>query len=146
MKIYISYFAQMRNFPKNLIALSTAIYNPRWLPLGRDQLGHIWLDIPPLKPGYECNGLCHGPECEFKQPDKCEFLQAYRRQLDKLNINEIVDKLKELKEDIEIAEGLENVEFVLLVYEVPENLCSERVVLKQWFKDNEIELEEWSKK
>lgn len=144
MKIYISYFAQMRNFPKNLVSLSTAAYNPRWLPLGRDKQGHIWLDIPPLKPGYECNGLCNG-SCEPKHPQDCNFLKVYRHQLDKLDLHEIVEKLKSLKEDIEVAEGLENVDFVLLVYETPESLCSERVILKQWFKDNGIELEEWKK-
>lgn len=144
MKIYTSYFAQMRNFPKNLVSLSTAVWNPKWLPLGRDKQGHIWLDIPPLKPGRSCNGLCNGT-CEPKHPQNCAFLQEYRKQLDKLDISEIIAQLAQLKEDIEIAEGLENIEFVILVYETPSNPCSERRVLQQWFKDNGLELKEWSK-
>ena len=43
MKIYISYFAQIRNFPPNLVGLSTAIWNPKWLQKGRSQNGIIWL-------------------------------------------------------------------------------------------------------
>lgn len=144
MKIYISYFAQMRNFPKNLVSLSTATYNPKWLPLGHDKQGHIWLDIPPLKPGYSCNGLCDG-KCEPKHPQDCAFLQEYRKQLDKLDIHEIIDKLTQLKIDIETVEGLDDVKFAILVYETPENCCSERIILKQWFEDNGLELEEWHK-
>lgn len=34
MKLYTSYFAQLRNFPRNLVGLSTAVWNPKWLQSG----------------------------------------------------------------------------------------------------------------
>ena len=144
MKIYTSYFAQMRNFPKNLVSLSTAVWNPKWLPLGRDKQGHIWLDIPPLKPGYNCNGLCNG-KCNPKHPQDCAFLQEYRKQLNGVDIHTILNELQVLKNDIEVAESLENVEFVLLFFETPDNPCSERQAVIEWLKENNIETEEWKK-
>ena len=75
MKLYTSYFAQLRNFPPNLVGLSTAVWNPKWLQSGRDKNGAIWLDIPPLKPGVACEGLCEG-KCLPKHPNNCQFLSS----------------------------------------------------------------------
>lgn len=125
MKIYISYFAQIRNFPPNLIGLSTAVWNPKWLREGRSQNGIIWLDIPPLKPDASCEGLCNN-KCKPKPPYDCAFLCAYKRQLNVINFNEIITKLKYLREKICTSEGFQDVDFALLVYEKYDNPCSER--------------------
>ena len=116
MKIYTSYFAQLRNFPSNLVGLSTAYWNPKWLQPGRDKNGAIWLDIPPFKPGENCDGLCYG-KCVPKHPQDCAFLKEYRKQLDKLDFNFIISKLKDLGERIAVAEHLPSVDFAFLVYE-----------------------------
>ena len=134
----------MRNFPLNMIAFSTAIYNPRWLIRGRSQNGIIWLDIPPLKPSPLCAGLCNG-KCVDKHPESCAFLRAYRAQLDSLNFNEIIQKIKSIARKVQEGEGFEDVDIAILVYEKFDNPCSERIPIQQWFKDNGMKIEEWHK-
>lgn len=144
MKIYTSYFAQMRNFPPNMICFSTAHWEPRYITPGRSQNGIIWMGIPPLKPGPECDGLCNG-KCAVKQPKTCDFLRTYRAQLDKLNFREIVGKIESIARKIQKEEGLKDVNAALLFYEKFDNPCSERIPIQQWFKDNRMEIEEWHK-
>ena len=144
MKIYTSYWAMLRHFPKNLIGLSTCRYNPKWLNPNRDKKGAIWLDIPPLKPGRECDGLCNG-KCAPKHPNNCDFLKMYRKQLDKIDFKMFIEHLETLAKTIRLGENLEEVDFAFLVYERWDNPCSERVVIQQWFKDNGMEIEEWKK-
>lgn len=142
MKIYISYFAQLRNFPANLVGLSTAVWNPKWLQPGRDKNGAIWLDCPPLKPGKNCEGLCNG-KCSPKRPDACAFLHEYKKQLDTIDFNMFMKHLQTLGEAIRLGEQFNDVDFALLVYEKYDNQCSERWPLIQWFKEHGIELKEW---
>ena len=144
MKFYTSYFAQLRNFPPNLVGLSTAIWNPKWLQLGRDKCGAIWLDCPPLKPGAACEGLCKG-KCVPKHPDNCQFLQVYRRQLNQINFKDFIAHLELLADTIKMGEQLKDIDFAFLVYETPTNNCSERWPIQQWFRDNGVEIEEWKK-
>ena len=143
-KIYISYYAQIRNFPKNLIGLSTVKYPPKWRPLGQDKRGVWVIDCPILKPGKECEGLCNG-QCEPKHPDDCNFLKVYFEQLMKLDFNDFMERLKFLRDKICTGENLSDVNFALLVFETPTNPCSERKPLHLWLKYNGIEVEEWHK-
>lgn len=144
MKIYISYFAQLRNFPKNLVGLSTAVWNPKWLQKNRDKNGAIWLDIPPLKPGHACDGLCAG-KCIPKHPEDCLFLNTYYKQLQQIDFKSFYKHLISLAKKIQEGENLEEVNFALLVYEAEKNPCSERAMLKKWFNENGYVLEEWHK-
>lgn len=144
MKIYTSYFAQIRNFPSNLVGLSTTVFNPKWLRPKKSQNGILWLDIPPLKPGHSCMGLCSG-HCNPKHPQDCEFLKQYRIQLNNINFNDFLTKLNKLKNKIEQNEKINNIDFAFLVYETPTNPCSERVVIQQWLRENGIEVKEWTK-
>ena len=142
MKIYTSYFAQLRKFPPNLVGLSTAVWNPKWRPMGKDKRGVICVDCPPFKPGRECEGLCEG-KCNPKHPEDCAFLKAYKAQLDKLNLTKIQDSLGKLAVQIALDEGFTDVNFAFLVYETPANPCSERGPIQQWFKEHQIKCEEW---
>jgi len=54
-------------------------------------------------------------------------------------------QLLELRDKIRAGEHLDDVDFALLVYETPQNPCSERVVIQQWFKDHGMEIKEWLK-
>lgn len=144
MKLYTSYFAQLRNFPPNLVGLSTAVWNPKWLQPGRDKNGAIWLDIPPLKPGAACEGLCNG-NCAPKHPKDCDFLKTYRAQLNKIDFKQFISHLQLLADTIKMGEKLEDVDFAFLVYEKYTNPCSERWPIQQWFQDNGIEIKEWKK-
>ena len=142
MKIYTSYFAQLRKFPPNLVGLSTAVWNPKWRPMGKDKRGVICVDCPPFKPGHECEGLCNG-KCEPKHPEDCAFLKAYKAQLDKLNITRIQNSLGKLAKQISYDEGLQDIDFAFLVYETPSNPCSERIAIQQWFREHGMPIEEW---
>jgi hypothetical protein len=142
MKLYTSYFAQLRKFPPNLVGLSTAVWNPKWRPMGKDKRGVICVDCPPFKPGHECEGLCNG-KCEPKHPEDCAFLKAYKAQLDKLNITRIQNSLGKLAKQISYDEGLQDIDFAFLVYETPSNPCSERVAIQQWFHEHGMPIEEW---
>lgn len=142
MKLYTSYFAQLRKFPPNLVGLSTAHWNPKWRPMGKDKRGVICVDCPPFKPGAECDGLCNG-KCEPKHPEDCAFLKAYKAQLDKLNLIRIQNNLGRLATEIAQNEGFKDIDFAFLVYETPTNPCSERVAIQQYFKEHGINIEEW---
>lgn len=143
MKIYTSYFAQLRKFPPNLVGLSTAVWNPKWRPMGKDARGVICVDCPPFKPGHSCSGLCNG-KCDPKHPSDCEFLKTYKTQLDKINIRSIQESLGKLATQIARDEGLQDIDFAFLVYETPTNPCSERVAIQQYFKERGIKCEEWN--
>ena len=142
MKIYTSYFAQLRKFPPNLIGLSTAVWNPKWRPMGKDKRGVICVDCPPFKPGSECDGLCNG-KCNPKHPSNCAFLKAYKAQLDKLSLIKIQESLGKLATQIAQDEGFQDIDFAFLVYETPENPCSERIAIQKWFQEHGIKCEEW---
>jgi hypothetical protein len=142
MKLYTSYFAQLRKFPPNLIGLSTAVWNPKWRPMGKDKRGVICIDCPPFKPGQSCEGLCTG-SCNPKHPQDCAFLKAYKEQLDNLNIISIQESLGKLGTRIAQDEGFTDVDFAFLVFETPTNPCSERVAIQQYFKEHGINVQEW---
>ena len=142
MKLYTSYFAQLRKFPPNLIGLSTAVWNPKWRPMGKDKRGVICVDCPPFKPGRECEGLCAGA-CNPKHPQDCAFLKTYKAQLDKINLSSLQEKLGKLGKQIADDEGFTDVDFAFLVFETPTNPCSERVAIQQYFREHGISVEEW---
>ena len=142
MKLYTSYFYQVRNFPKELVGLSTAIWNPKYLHFGeRDSRGVLCIDCPPFKPGKQCQGLCHG-DCRIPQPQTCSFLNTYYLQLKHLDFEWIMKKLCALNEKIKKEDNIDS-DFAFLVYETPNNLCSERFPIQKYFKDNGVEIEEW---
>ena len=120
MNIYTSYWAQVRNFPKNLVGLNTTVWPPKWRPLGQDKRG-IWvLDCPPLKPGKECEGLCNG-KCDPKHPNDCAFLDIYHEQLMKINMDDFSEHLTNLYYKITEGENLDTIDFALIVFETPTN-------------------------
>lgn len=144
MKFYTSYWAQVRNFPTNLIGLNTTIWPPKWRPLGQDKRG-IWvIDCPPLKPGRECENLCRG-NCAPKHPKNCAFLQTYSNQLTNIDFASFITKLQTLHDKICNNEQLASVDFAFIVFEAPSNPCSERVAIQNWFRANNIEISEWKK-
>lgn len=144
MKIYTSYWAMVRNFPKNLIGLNTTIWPPKWRPLGQDKNGVWVLDCPPLKPGKECEGLCNG-KCEPKLPNHCVFLEIYYLQLNKINFTDFMNSITNLHDKICNGEHMDDIDFAFIVFETPNNKCSERGPLQRWFKDHGLDIKEWDK-
>lgn len=136
MKIYTSYWAQVRNFPTNLVGLNTTVWPPKYRPLGTDKRGVTVINCKPLVPGRECEYLCRGT-CDPPHPQDCSFLQTYRKQLDKINFNEFYTYIGEL------SKKYNNADFAFIVFEPPTRNCSERIPIQNWFHDNGIEIEEW---
>lgn len=155
-KVYTSYFYQIRFFKPNMIPISTAVWDPKWFHPYNDRNGifkdknNVYNGIRSrlLHPGKECDGMCAGPEnCIAKygqaEPDKCDFLKTYREQLNKIDCNKLMQDLEDYAYKIKEKEGFEEEPvIVLIVYEVPSNPCSERVVLQEWFNKNGIECKE----
>jgi len=152
MKLAISYFYQIRNFKRNMIPVSTAVWDPKWYHNFQDSQ-FTFLDKRGIVNGLRCEelhgdetcqGLCFGKEnCECKDPSKCEFLKAYRQQLEKMNLNAFLERAnksaKRIQEQLKFSE--EPI-IVLIVYETPTNPCSERQVLIDYFNSHNIECKE----
>ena len=141
MKLYTSYWAQVRNFPQNLVGLNTTVWPPKWRKLGKDNNGVWVIDCPPLKPGAACEGLCNG-KCANKTAPNCKFLQVYREQLAAIDKSAFMSKLEQLKAQIEEGENLNNIDFAFIVFETPKNKCSERWAIQDWLGN---EVSEWTK-
>lgn len=142
MKLYTSYWAQVRNFPRNLVGLNTTVWPPRWRPLGQDKRG-IWvIDCPPLKPGKQCEGLCNG-KCNPKHPKDCAFLQTYKKQLNNELTPNFFIILNNLAKKIKAKEHLDDIDFAFIVFEKYDNPCSERWPIQEWFKEHNMEIQEW---
>jgi len=141
MKIYTSYFTQIRHFKPNQLPLSTAVWNPKWYRESAwiDKRGVICgTSLPELSPA-SISQCC---PCSNKTAPTCEFLERYTNYLYTLDFDAIMEKIKQMASIVEEMTG-EEAEIMLMVYEVPSNPCSERVPLQNWFKSYGIEVEEW---
>lgn len=151
MKIMISYFYQVRFFNRGIIPLSTAKFDPKWFHNFRGE-SHQFIDkngvyngikIKDLIPGEACVGLCHGPEGCKESPQTCSFLKAYRAQLDKIDFPKFIRKLQNIASNYTAIREVEEPTIIFLVHETPDNPCSERVIIKEWFRDNGVIVEEF---
>ena len=154
-KILTSYFYQIRFFKSNYIPLSTAVFDPKWF---HKNLGNTYqyfdknnvlngLRAEPFVPNKDCVGLCRGPSvCITEDPTTCEFLSTYYNQLKQLNFNSIMERFSRLAAQYKAAKSLSNdIIFVLIFHETPNNPCSERWMVQKWFKENGYELKEFNK-
>jgi len=147
-KIFTSYFYQVRFFRPHQIPFSTALYDPKWFHAFKGQ-SHKFFDrngvvnglrCEELHPGKSCEGLCSGKPCAY-DPSSCTFLKEYRKQVFSLNKPALMAKLQNACERLQSRLGFtEDPEAILLVHEAPENICSERAVLQDFFG-----CEEWKK-
>lgn len=155
MQILISYFYQIRFFKPNMIPLSTAVWDPQWFHQGKghnyqfkDKNG-VWNGIRAndFMPGAECEGLCSGPKsCSTSNPLDCPFLNTYRKQLNKLDFQNIMSRFEKLGKAVQEKEQFEEEPIiVLIVYETPTNPCSERGPIIDWFKANGYDLKEFER-
>lgn len=153
MQIMTSYFYQIRFFTPNMIPLSTAVWDPKWFHQNKGQ-SYQWKDkngvwnglrAEPFAPGPLCEGLCRGPEyCNSGNPQYCQFLKAYRKQLDMLDFKDILLRIYNIGKAVQEKEGFtEEPIVVLIVHEATDNPCSERRVIQEWFRDNGYPMEEF---
>jgi hypothetical protein len=149
MKIKTSYFYQIRHFTSNLIPVSVCLSDPIWFrpPEGKefyiDKRGIICgLRYEPLIVQKYGTKTCIGEYsiCPFVhyQPDYyCEMLQEYRQLL------ETVDFTKMIKAFEYCLNKFNKDTIVLIVYEAPNNPCSERNSIQELFREHGLEIEEW---
>lgn len=160
MKIFISYFYQIRNFTPNMLPLSTAMYPPKWYRNDK----HYWMDKNGVMNGVAIDEFIfpkHLFNEEIDDIDKCSndcgfypvsddyykwcpFMKIYYNHLREQNLIDILNKYEHMIghtfNDI-LNCGIDTI--VLIVHEPPDRYCGERPVLKRYFAENGIELEEW---
>ena len=141
-KIYTSYFYQIRNFKQNMIPVSTALSDPIWFrpPDGQE----YYID----KRGIIC-GLRYEPlivqsmgvyTCPCKEKNvlkgSCPTMQEYTQLLETIDFDKMIWSfnycLNKFNKDT----------IVLIVYEAPNNACSERKSLQEYFNSHKIECKE----
>ena len=86
-------------------------------------------------------------ECPYKKDlPNCHFLTAYRNYLNTVDINYLLSEFKRIAEDVKKINNYEGEpEIILLVYETPDNPCSERQPLIDYFEKHGIKTEEYVK-
>ena len=134
-------------FPTNLVALSTVVWEPKWYKVGDiDKNGVISLRCPPLRPNHSCDGLCDG-KCSPKHPQDCQFLKAYRAQLDAIDFNQFMTSLLDLHARL-LADfpNKTDFDFAFIFFEKYDNPCSERWIVQDWLREHNVKVEEWHKK
>lgn len=151
-KVYITYFYNIRFFKDNMIPISTAVWDPKWFHNnGTDT--DIFIDENGIYNGIRCKELSPykiaehscGKECNQTAPD-CSFLKAYRDYIYSLDFKKVYGHLCDLSIKLKNSKKLNyEPDVCLMVHEKPENPCSERCVLVDWFKDNGITVQEFNK-
>lgn len=151
MKVYTSYFYQVRFFKPYMIPISTAKGDPKWYHDGKGN-DHWFIDkngvinglraAEAFAPGAQLEGMCNGPDkCELSFD--CAFLRGYANQLASLDFADTMTRLERLANHAKEYLGFdEEPIIVLLVHEAPQNACSERAAIQEWFRKNGVECEE----
>ena len=153
MKIYTSYFYQVRFMKPYMIPLSTARFDPSWFYQNKYQ-GYVWQDkngvyngirAEEFAPGVKCSGLCYGKDSCKSSPNNCLFLKTYKYQLfNELDYNNIIERCNHLAQSVKNTENFtEEPIIIFLVHEAFNNPCSERKVIQEWFAANGKEVKEW---
>lgn len=158
MKIYTSYFYQIRFFKPHQIPISTADWDPTWFHDFKGQ-DHVWKDkngvwngirLEILNPSHCCSILppeCVGCSKESKYIERCSFLKDYREGLHtKLKFNELLECITKMADYFQHLEGFtDEPEIIFILHESPNNPCSERVPIQELFKEHGIEVTEWER-
>ena len=147
MKVKISYFYQLRFFKPYQIPVSTALIDPKWYrgKPHKDKNGvYNGIRCEALHANIDFEGASCSKQCK-DDPKTCTFMTAYRTQLEQTNFSDVMFWLEQVANNVKQIEGFEEEpEIILMVYETPDNPCSERQPLIDWFRSNGVELEEYS--
>lgn len=151
MKIYTSYFYQIRNFPPTLIPLSTAKYDPKWYHEGKSQ-DHTFIDARGVVNGLRIHafapaasyGCEDGKSCK-QTPGECTFIKAYQDQLKSIDFKILMKLLNAIGGEFSGYLNNQEISFAFIVHEAPDNPCSERGSIQDWFKSHGVTVEEWYK-
>lgn len=142
---FITYFYNYRFLKPNQVVFSTAMYPPKWF----SEKGII-VDNNYVVRGLSCDDVVprvHADcPCKVKKPSQCEFVKAYKEQLNSIDFDRFIDTYEDTARRITDVIGEHNPQIVLLVFEKPDNPCSERWALMEWFEKHgqlldELEIE-----
>lgn len=156
MKIKISYFYMIRFFKPNQIPISTAVWDPKWFHNFTGNPNYKFLDknnvlngirLKDIVPNEKLHNCCRGRDnCASLNPESCEFLSGYKKQLNEIDFNAFIRTLEAISSAaMTYTKSYDEPEVILIVYETPNNPCSERRVLIDWFASNGYELDEYRK-
>jgi len=160
MKFYITYFYNIRFFTPNMIPVSTAIWDPKWIRDKTHNNTQCCLDKNNVLLGIKEESLIFDKtvfdtmdeqcqkDCPYKEKiPNCQFMIKYKQQLDKIDFTGyLLPELKRVAEDVRKITNYEGEPIiVLMVHEPPTVACSERPVLQKFFLEHGIILKEWSK-
>lgn len=149
MKVRISYFYQIRNFKTNMIPMSTALSDPAWYHDWKDA-DYVFKDKRGILNGLrlrpiivqQTEGEHHCP-CEDKDPTKCPFVKTYEQNLELIDFEKMMKGIEEFCKDYCRTEQItEEPIAVLMVYEAPNNPCSERHSLIKYFNKHGVDCKE----
>ena len=147
MKIRISYFYQIRNFKPNMIPMSTALSDPKWY---HDFKGpdYIFKDKRGILNGLRLKPIIvqgggSGCPCDTKDPEHCPFVKDYEFELELIDFNKMMRAIQMFCNNYCKKENIvEEPIAVLMVYETPDNPCSERHSLIEYFNRHGVECKE----
>lgn len=145
MKWSITYYYNIIFMKSNQLPLSTAMWPPKFFAkTSKVSNAHIndkdvilGLTIHEFVPQQQCE--C---PCEKKDWQHCYFIKTYYEQLSKLDFDKVILKYETFAKKTSSLLDSNIDEIVLLVYEKPDNPCSERIALKRLFAEHNIELKE----
>ena len=141
MQIKTSYFYQIRKFTPNLIPISICVSDPAWYkpPEGKE----YYIDKRGIVCGLRYEPLIvqlnstHGCPCEERNlAPACPTMMEYKNLLYTL-----VDKERTLKAFEYCLNKFNADTIVLIVYEAPNNPCSERWALQDYFQCGELQID-----
>ena len=137
-----------RYFKANQIGVSTAVWKPKYWSYGQNKYGSVTgIEEKSLSPSY-IEQFC-SRECGYKELlPYCPFIKAYAEYLNTIDFNNyLLPEFERIAEDVRKINNFEGEpEIILLVYETPDNLCSERGPLMKYFKAHGIIVEEYQKR
>lgn len=146
MKIKITYFYNIRYFKDYQIGLSTAMWQPKYWFFGQNKYGSVMGAYEKLLSPFKVHfqAPCKA-NCEYKgKSTLCPFLSLYEAYLDTLPIDKLLSSFNDLINKVKAINNFKDEpEIILLVYEKPDNPCSERNSLIKYFKKFNIEVEEY---
>lgn len=128
-----SYFYQIRHFSKNMIPVSICIWDPKWYK------GIHYSGLVPkvYDPESHCENCIKVNGQEYHD-FHCDYLNAYRRQLSRLNVKRTLDDVARIVRKYAYENDVNGPLIAVFVgYEVTAKRCSERFVLSEWI-ENEL--------
>ena len=154
MKVYTSYFYKIRFFKPNMIPISTALWDPKWYHQNQDQ-SHWFIDkngvinglrAEEFAPGQVARAVSDCGSCDHTNSNNCAFLRAYEHQLNQLDIDNIMTRIENLCAAVRPVVGYTGEAIpVFIVHEAPDNPCSERAAIQNYFRSHGIDCEEWQR-